>query len=90
MKIPPNGRRAIGILSPLLALAALATPAFAAPVPVNNHSFENRELDAGGWTNDLNDPTLDATDDPDWIGQAGANSGNAFVEFIGGFRSEGI
>ncbi|MEZ5325049.1 MAG: hypothetical protein R3F19_08290 [Verrucomicrobiales bacterium] len=89
MKKIPLGRRTIGILSPLLALAALTTAALAAPVPVNNHSFENRELGAGGWTNDLNDPTLNDIDDPDRIGQAGLNNGNAFVEYIGGFKSEG-
>ena len=89
MKTAPIGTITIALLLPLLALAALTTVAFAAPVAVNNRSFENRALGAGGWTNDLNDPTLNDFDDPDWIGQAGPNSGNAFVEFIGGFKSEG-
>ena len=79
----------IALLSPLLALAALTTVTLAAPLAINNHSFENRELGAGGWTNDLNDPTLINLDDPDWIGLEGANSGNAFIEYIGGFKSEG-
>ncbi|MEJ6717771.1 MAG: hypothetical protein QNK82_04700, partial [Akkermansiaceae bacterium] len=55
----------IALLSPLLALAALTTVTLAAPLAINNHSFENRELGAGGWTNDLNDPTLINLDDPD-------------------------
>ena len=64
----------------LIGLAGLQ----AAPVAVNNFSFEEPKLGSGGWTNNL----LGATE-PQWVGQAGNNNGNAFIEYIGGFRSEG-
>ncbi|MDC0503398.1 hypothetical protein OAV21_02645 [bacterium] len=76
---------------PLLALACLlgaSSMALAAPIPVNNASFERPMLDSGGWSNDLPDPDL-VDGGPDWIGQNGANDGNTFIEFIPGFNSEG-
>ena len=60
----------------------------AAPIPVNNASFEKPTLGSGGWTNNLLDPALGATD-PQWTGRDGNNDGDTFVEYIGGFRSEG-
>lgn len=59
----------------------------AAPIVVNNASFEQPKLAPGGWTNNLLDPGLGSTD-PQWTGRNGSNFGDAFVEYIGGFRSE--
>lgn len=53
-----------------LAAVLLASPAFAASIPVTNHSFEEPVLDVGGWTNDL----------PGWTQTPTA--GDAFVEYI--------
>ena len=72
---------------PVLAFLGLNS-AVAAPIEVNNHSFERPALGAGGWNNNLPDPDASAGD-PDWLGRDGANSGSAFIEFIGGFFSEG-
>jgi hypothetical protein len=76
----------------LLAALALAMAGVAglhaAPITVNNFSFENPKLGSGGWTNNILDPTLGAAD-PQWTGRDGNNDGDTFVEYIGGFRSEG-
>ncbi|MFT5406434.1 MAG: hypothetical protein ACI9DF_005295 [Verrucomicrobiales bacterium] len=76
---------------PLLTLACLlgaSAMVLAAPIPVNNASFERPMLDSGGWSNDLPDPDL-VDGGPDWIGQNGPNDGNTFIEFIPNFNSEG-
>ncbi len=63
---------------------------WAAPIEISNHSFETPALGANGifWTNDLpaaNDPLSSHWKDP-----MGAGSWNRFVEYIGGFASEGV
>ena len=72
----------------LACLFGVSSLALAAPIPVNNASFERPELDSGGWNNALPDPEL-ADPGPDWIGQSGPNDGNTFIEFIPDFSSEG-
>ena len=71
----------------LLVLLSGGISALAAPIAVNNHSFEEPALGAGGWTNDL--PVSTGEDDPQWTDPVDGNTGNRFVEFIGGFFSEG-
>ncbi|MDG2123768.1 MAG: hypothetical protein P8J87_08735 [Verrucomicrobiales bacterium] len=68
----------------LITAGWLVPDAEAAPVPVNNFSFD--EGIAGGWTNEL---PIDPPDDADWIGASGGNNGGAFLETIGGFAGEG-
>lgn len=72
------------ILLSLLGAAGLQ----AAPIEVKNFSFEAPKLGSGGWTNNIQDGTL-GPDDPQWNGRAGNNNGDTFIEYIGGFRSEG-
>ena len=76
---PSDVRRWAGAIG-ALALFAVA-PVWAAPITVNNHSFENQvaNLNAGGWTNQL----------VDWVGTNGTNDGNAFEEYIVGFVAQG-
>jgi hypothetical protein len=66
-----------------LAVLLLASPTFAAVIPVNNASFEEPDLTGGGptWTNDL----------VDWTQLPAA--GDAFIEYIPGpplFASDGV
>jgi hypothetical protein len=75
-------------LSALLSLLLGATGLHAAPLTVNNFSFEAPVLGSGGWTNNLLDPAL-STADPQWTGRSGNNFADTFIEYIGGFRSEG-
>lgn len=69
-------------------LLAAGSALRAAPVTVNNFSFEWPKLGSGGWTNDLLDPNLGPSD-PQWRGRDGNDDGDTFAEYIGGFRSEG-
>ena len=63
---------------------AFGLSAFAAPIEVDNYGFEDPVLGAGGWiSNDL------APEDLGWQSPAEPNLGDRFVEFIGGFFSEG-
>ena len=64
----------------LALLLASTVSAKAAAITVGNSSFESAGLDPGGWSNDLGS---------DWTGKNGANDGNAFLEHIAGFSSEG-
>ncbi len=52
--------------------------ASAESVTVANYSFEDPALDVGGWTNTL----------PNWDGPA--NAGDSFIEYIAGFKSDGV
>jgi hypothetical protein len=65
--------------------------ALAAPIPVNNASFERPAQDSGGWINELADaePNGDVVEGADWLGQNGSNDGATFIEFIPNFNSEG-
>ena len=60
-----------------VAVLAVASYASAESVNINNFSFEEPVLDPGGWTNTY----------PDWAPPE--NSGDAFVEYIDGFSSDG-
>ncbi len=68
-------------------LLSASLSAFAAPIEINNHSFEQPPLGGGGntWTNNIEDPTL-AAGEAQWIG---AEVGDKFIELIGGFQAEG-
>lgn len=83
-------RKSFALLSSLLGLIAAQT-AVAGPIEVNNHSFERPKLvPPTTWANDLPDPEVDdPSSDPDWLGRDGANSGDAFIELIGGFAADG-
>ena len=72
----------------LLLLLLSAVRLAAAPIEVKNFSFENPKLGSGGWTNNIVDPNL-GPEDPQWNGRDGNNNGNTFIEYIGGFKSEG-
>ncbi|MFT5188726.1 MAG: hypothetical protein ACI957_001748, partial [Verrucomicrobiales bacterium] len=72
----------------LLTLVGAGTSALAAPIEVNNASFERPALEPGGWSNDLPDPN-NPISGSNWIGQDGPNNGNTFIEFIPDFSSEG-
>lgn len=52
---------------------------FAAPIAIGDASFEDANLNAGGWSNDLGTA---------WLERDGANSGQSFAERLG-FSSEG-
>lgn len=57
--------------------------AAAASIAIANSSFETSggvALAPGGWNNELG---------PEWRGTNGTNHGNAFIEYIAGFASEG-
>lgn len=72
----------------LLCALAWCLPAVAAPVAISNHSFESANYaGANSWTNNLEDKDVDNT--IDWLGRDGNNSGQSFIERIGGFFSEG-
>jgi len=60
-----------------VSVLAVASYASAESVNINNFSFEEPVLDPGGWTNTY----------PDWTPPP--NTGDAFVEYIDGFSSEG-
>ena len=60
-----------------VAVIACTGYASAETININNASFEAPVLDPGGWTNDY----------PDWTPPP--DKGNAFVEYIPGFSSEG-
>jgi hypothetical protein len=62
----------------VLAVLAVAGAARAEAIDIKNASFEVPVLDAGGWTNDY----------PDW--EAPPETGDAFVEYIDGFSSDGV
>ncbi len=75
----------------LMAAAALCglAPVHAAPVPINNASFESANYSgANSWTNDLNDANPETT--IEWTGRDGSSSGQSFIERIGGFISHGV
>ena len=72
----------------LLAWLALLLVARAAPVPINNASFERPILNSGSWINTLADPDL-VGNGSDWLGQAGNNNGATFIEYIPTFSAEG-
>ncbi|MEM7387682.1 MAG: hypothetical protein AAF514_22330, partial [Verrucomicrobiota bacterium] len=78
---------------PLLVLAFLLgviSWALAAPIVVNNASFERPAQDPGGWLNELTDPEPNPeAGGSDWLGQNGSSDGNTFIEYINGFNSEG-
>ncbi|MEM7386178.1 MAG: hypothetical protein AAF514_14650, partial [Verrucomicrobiota bacterium] len=86
MKMQPK-RRPRAVWLALVSLISLSLSALAAPIPVSNHSFEEPALGAGGWNNQL--PEIGGANDPGWIGREGSNNGDSFIEFIGGFFSEG-
>ena len=69
---------------------AMAQPALAVPVPINNHSFESATYTgANSWTYDLND--TDPSTQIEWVGRDGNNQVDiAFIERIGGFFSHGL
>ena len=76
-----------------LAFAFLLSASFsalAAPIEINNHSFEQPPLGGGGntWTNNIEDTTL-----PDgaaqWNTASSKANGDRFIELIGGFQAEG-
>ncbi len=62
----------------ILTILALATMSNAEPISIKNASFEDPAQDPGGWTNTY----------PDW--EAPPATGDAFVEYIDGFSSEGV
>ena len=75
----------------IVAAAALCSPALlqAAPVAINNGSFESATYQgANSWTNDLTDANPATT--IEWTGRDGTTSGQAFIERIGGFISQGV
>ena len=79
---------------PFLTLACFfgaSSLALAAPIVVNNASFERAVYaDGANWTNDLPDPEPQAdASGSDWLGQNGPNDGNTFIERIPDFFSEG-
>ncbi len=64
-------------------------PLEAAPVAVNNASFESANYSgANSWTNDLTDNNPATT--IEWQGRDGNANGNCFIERIGGFFSQGV
>lgn len=70
---------------------AVSSVAFAASVPVANHSFENAGLAVGGWS-DCIDVACGGVDPENWINpDAGgvSNTNTAFTEVIGGFAADG-
>ena len=72
----------------LLTFIGAGSTALAAPIEVNNSSFERAALDAGGWNNALPD-TNTPISGADWTGPNGPEDGSAFIEFIDGFSAEG-
>ncbi len=80
--------------SPLLACLGLAvllaaTAAHAAPIAVNNASFESANFPGGNaWTNNLTDADPGTT--IEWMERDGQGDGDAFIEQIGGFVSQGV
>ena len=87
MKIPKRLTR-LGMLFASLVVALAATErAQATPIPASNHTFETPALGAGGWSNDL--PVSAGLEDPQWLDPETPTNGNRFIEFIGGFFSEG-
>ena len=65
----------------------LGLSSYAAPIEVGNHSFQLPELPTAGgntWINDL--PPLEDPASPQWIV---SETGDQFVELIGGFFDEG-
>ncbi len=89
MKLGKTGftRTILGLLATAALCLTLPGRLTAAPIEVNNHSFETPALGAGGWTNDL--PPTTGPDDPQWQDPPNPVTGNRFIEFIGGFFSEG-
>lgn len=71
---------------PSLFFIVFASWAHAAPIEVNNHSFEQPPLGAGGWSNDL---PVAGGDNDQWTDPIDGTPGNRFIEYIGGFFSEG-
>jgi hypothetical protein len=75
-------------LAGVLALMVLSSFAVAAPVAINNHSFESATYTgANSWTNNLEDTDPNTT--IEWTGRDGNNSDQTFIERIGGFVSAG-
>ncbi|MEZ5325453.1 MAG: LamG-like jellyroll fold domain-containing protein [Verrucomicrobiales bacterium] len=64
-------------------LVGFGSTALAAPVTVNNASFEAPDLHSGGntWSNEIG---------PDWKLGGPAAAGDTFIEYIDGFASEGL
>lgn len=62
----------------MLVATTAASRAHAEAITVGNAGFEEPVLDPGGWTNEY----------PSW--SPPANTGDAFVEYIGDFNSEGV
>ncbi|MDB2348092.1 hypothetical protein N9V84_09360 [Verrucomicrobiales bacterium] len=86
LRPPSKGKSwALWLAFAFLLSASLST--FAAPIEVNNASFEQPPLGGGGntWTNNIVDPLL-AADQAQWVG---TETGDKFIELIGGFQSEG-
>jgi hypothetical protein len=81
-------RRTRGVLVLFAAVFAAAGAAIAAPLPINNHSFESATYTgANSWTNDLTDTNPETS--IEWQGRDGNGDGDSFIERIGGFVSEG-
>ncbi|CAN5412473.1 hypothetical protein BH23VER1_BH23VER1_17830 [soil metagenome] len=76
------------LIAVLFGVVTAAQNAGAAPIPVNNASFESANFTGGqSWTNDLTDS--DPTTTIEWQGRDGNGSGEAFIEQIGGFVRHG-
>ncbi|MCA9261761.1 MAG: PEP-CTERM sorting domain-containing protein, partial [Planctomycetales bacterium] len=73
-----------------LAMIALASSSQATPIAINNYSFENANLNGGGWANNLDVPDDGSVVDPEWwVNTETNNGGNSFVEVIDGFSADG-
>ncbi|MCH1505482.1 MAG: hypothetical protein L7V86_18015 [Verrucomicrobiales bacterium] len=84
---PPSKGKSWALWLAFAFLLSASLSAFAAPIEVNNASFEQPPLGGGGntWTNNIVDPSL-AADQAQWVG---TETGDKFIELIGGFQSEG-
>jgi hypothetical protein len=81
-----NRLRNISVI--LAGLLAVPGGALAAPLPINNNSFESASyVGANSWTNNLSD--TDPSTTIEWTGRDGNNSNQTFIERIGGFFSQG-
>ncbi|HWB02479.1 MAG TPA: LamG-like jellyroll fold domain-containing protein [Verrucomicrobiales bacterium] len=87
-----NHHTLVNLLRSMLILAgllAITGGAIAAPLPINNNSFESANYSgANSWTNNLTDANPVTT--IEWEGRDGNGDGDAFIERIGGFFSEGV
>lgn len=78
MKSIPSILSVVKFLMPVVVYIG-ANSSWAAPISVANASFEEPVLAAGGWSDPLTD----------WSERDGEGSGNSFIEYTGGFSSEG-